>query len=63
VTPVQLAKVVEMLGPAYADATDHDTARCDKLECLICGVLDCPHHEPLHYDKDGCPACEQPGAA
>lgn len=26
-------------------------------DCLGCGVRDCPHSEPLHYDKDGCPAC------
>lgn len=26
-------------------------------ECMPCGVRDCPHDEPLHWDKDGCPAC------
>ena len=28
-------------------------------ECMECGVLACPHSEPLHFDKDGCPACTQ----
>lgn len=23
---------------------------------MIAGALDCPHHEPLHYHHDGCPA-------
>ena len=26
-------------------------------ECMVCGVILCPHHEPLHYHHDGCPAC------
>ena len=26
-------------------------------ECIYCGWKDCPHHEPLHYHHDGCPAC------
>ena len=26
-------------------------------DCMECGVRDCPYAEPLHYDKDGCPAC------
>ena len=30
---------------------------CQKPECIICGWRDCPHHEPLHYHHDGCPAC------
>lgn len=62
-TPTELRKVIEMLGPDYVYAEDHDTKSCDKDDCLICGVIDCPHNEPLHYDKDGCPACEGPGAA
>ena len=28
-------------------------------ECLLCGLILCPHHEPLHYHHDGCPACSQ----
>lgn len=23
---------------------------------IVAGMLDCPHHEPLHYHHDGCPA-------
>lgn len=29
-------------------------------ECGICGVLDCPHGDPLHYHHDGCPSCYDP---
>lgn len=29
------------------------------MGCLVCGILDCPEMEPLHYDKDGCPVCSQ----
>ena len=32
------------------------TAVCPNPECLVCGVRDCRKGEPLHYDKDGCPA-------
>lgn len=32
-------------------------------ESAILGILDCPHHEPLHYHHDGCPACETRGAS
>lgn len=35
--------------PALAD--------CATPDCMVCAVRDCPHEEPLHYDKDGCPAC------
>ncbi len=30
---------------------------CQQDECCICGVRDCPHKEPGHYWKDGCPYC------
>lgn len=33
---------------------------CTMPECAICAARDCPHEEPLHYDKDGCPACHAP---
>lgn len=52
--------IVAMLGPDYADAGEHPIDTCSKADCLICGVIDCPSHEPLHYDKDGCPACTVP---
>ncbi|HYE97966.1 MAG TPA: hypothetical protein VEJ18_03600 [Planctomycetota bacterium] len=35
------------------------TAECPISECHDCALRDCPHGEPLHYDKDGCPACER----
>lgn len=34
-------------------------APCTVSECMLCGELDCPFGEPLHYHHDGCPACEQ----
>lgn len=30
----------------------------ESAECLACGARACPHHEPLHYHHDGCPACD-----
>lgn len=29
-----------------------------RTDCMICGVLDCPAAEPLHYHPDGCPVCD-----
>lgn len=26
-------------------------------ECEQCAVIFCPHHHPLHYHHDDCPAC------
>lgn len=31
---------------------------CPVHECDMCGILDCPRSEPLHYHHDGCPACD-----
>lgn len=40
------------------EAKNHPaTTDCPDSECYICGWRDCPHHEPLHYHHDGCPAC------
>lgn len=25
-------------------------------ECSLCGILDCPYDDPLHYHHDGCPS-------
>lgn len=30
----------------------------DGGECIVCGMLVCPHGEPLHFHHDGCPACD-----
>lgn len=41
-----------------AKVKDHPpTDQCPDQECMVCGVRDCPHGEPLHYHHDGCPAC------
>jgi len=37
----------------------HHGEPCRSEECQLCGVLDCPHNEPLHYHHDGCPACTE----
>jgi hypothetical protein len=31
---------------------------CEFAECTECGARDCPHKEPLHYLKAGCPVCD-----
>ena len=33
---------------------------CDDGDCLACAAAECPEGEPLHRDKDGCPACSLP---
>lgn len=30
---------------------------CEDPECMICGIIECPHDEPLHFHHDGCPDC------
>lgn len=30
---------------------------CSESECALCGFLDCPFEDPLHYHHDGCPSC------
>ncbi len=38
-------------------ASHPPTNECADAECLVCGIRDCPHGEPLHYHHDGCPSC------
>lgn len=39
---------------------DHPpTDECPDMECMQCGMRDCPDNEPLHYHHDGCPCCSQ----
>lgn len=33
---------------------------CTQDECIVCGIIICPHGEPLHFHHDGCPACDCP---
>ena len=37
--------------------THPPTDQCEDMECLVCGMRDCPWGEPLHYHHDDCPAC------
>ena len=45
----------------YKEA-DRLMALCDNQfgECSICGVICCPHGEPMHFHHDGCPSCAAP---
>lgn len=40
--------------------TDELLRECQECECIVCGAIVCPHHEPLHFHHDGCPACDVP---
>lgn len=52
--------------PAYVESPNHDHVifmhSCDMSgdngRCLACGLLTCPHGEPLHFHPKGCPRCE-----
>lgn len=44
----------EEFGPWAVDCI---LAECPDPECMECGRLICPHHEPLHFHHDGCPCC------
>jgi len=43
-----------------APACTGNADTCPVDECIVCGERDCPHHDPLHYHHDGCPACTPP---
>lgn len=51
----------EMIGGRESDherrcTGDMDTCPVD--ECMVCGIRECPSHEPLHFHHDGCPCCQ-----
>lgn len=33
-----------------------EKANAESGECSLCGILDCPLGDPLHYHHDGCPS-------
>lgn len=42
----------------WLDVAEHPpTDQCPDMECMVCGMRDCPDREPLHYHHDGCPCC------
>lgn len=43
---------------ADGSLTDELLNQCANPECIVCGAIVCPHHEPLHFHHDGCPACD-----
>lgn len=51
---------LEDVAKGTATNADVDTllAKCPTDECSLCGVMCCPHNEPLHFHHDGCPACD-----
>lgn len=47
-----------MLDKIKAQIADHPAEEdCPDPECHVCGARKCPYGEPMHYHKDGCPAC------
>jgi len=36
------------------------TNECPDMECMVCGMRDCPQGAPEHYWHDGCPSCHAP---
>lgn len=34
------------------------TDSCPDPECILCSMRDCPKGCNMHYDKNGCPACD-----
>jgi hypothetical protein len=30
---------------------------CDRYQCMICSLRDCPSGDIYHYDYHGCPTC------
>ena len=44
-------------NPADTKAVDAVLESCEEPECIVCGAIICPYHEPLHFHHDGCPAC------
>lgn len=62
------ARTTQMRTLAERDrkATDYDRLasvvdallnHCPDMECAECGVIMCPHKDPMHFHHDGCPSC------
>lgn len=47
----------EMFVPTEPVDMNVHTCQDGDQECFACGINDCPHKDPLHYDDDGCPSC------
>lgn len=50
-----MAEIKHNIWAAMREA--HPRQCCADPECMICGMICCPSHEPLHFHHDGCPAC------
>jgi len=53
-------RIAEAMAAGVVPLTDALLSECTEPECIICGQIVCPHHEPLHFHHDGCPACYTP---
>jgi hypothetical protein len=41
----------------FTTTTDeHGECNAEGGECSLCGILDCPYDDPLHYHHDACPS-------
>ena len=57
--PLPLPSVVDEMRaklPNHPPAADCPNGGPDG-ECMVCGMRDCPHDDPLHYHHDDCPSC------
>ncbi len=56
------AEIAELRMRLDALRDAHPRECCADAECMVCGVLECPECEPLHFHHDGCPACSMEDA-
>ncbi len=53
-----MTREIDIMELIRSQISGHPAAvDCPDMECVICGVRDCPTAEPFHYHHDGCPAC------
>jgi hypothetical protein len=45
------------LAKSAGSLTDELLQQCSDCECIVCGVIVCPHADFLHFHHDGCPSC------
>jgi hypothetical protein len=59
-TPEEVEQETPLFTTAQVEA--HSPDMCTDGECILCGILQCPFGEPLHFDADGCPVCDAPAS-
>ena len=60
--PGEVMFMTDEVAAAYSrprPAVKEDAAQhaCEYDDCEVCSARECPHHDPHHRDKDGCPSC------